>query len=362
MQYVAGAMVTPQVRLSRPLGEGGMGSLWVADHLAMQIEVAVKFVAMDVAASDPSILERFDREASVLVQLDSPQVVKLFERGQTDDGTPFIVMELLLGETLVDRLERTGEMSPAAVAVILDQLGAGLEHFHGKAIIHRDLKAENIFLVGPVEQPVVKILDFGLARPPGAPGDKKLTGLGTLVGTAEFMSPEQIISAMDVDHSADLWALAVLAYMMLVATRPFDGDNMGAVLMAVRMGQYDPPSSLLPGLPPGIDEWFAKAFDLNHKQRFQSAREACGAWQSAIIMTAGAPAPAPAPTAGVPTGDGAAVPAVGMVSTVSAVDPAATGAGQVPVSAGGPNLVAIVGAAVALLFVVALVIVLVVAC
>ncbi len=353
MHYVAGAMVTPQVRLNRPLGEGGMGSLWVADHLDKQIEVAVKFVSMELAASDPSILERFDREASVLVQLDSPQVVELFERGETDDGTPFIVMELLLGETLVDRLERTGEMSPAEVGAILDQLAAGLEHFHSKQIIHRDLKAENIFLVGPTEQPLVKILDFGLARPPGAPGDKKLTGLGTLVGTAEFMSPEQIVSAMDVDHSADLWALGVLAYMMLLAARPFDGETLAKVLMAVRIGQYDPPSSLRSELPPGVDGWFAQAFDLNTKRRFQSAREASSTWQSAIIAPAGVAQPAPAPASELPAGG---LPAGGMAGVP------AGGCAQDPVGAAAPNLAAIVGAAVAVLFVVALVVVLVAAC
>ncbi|MBW2455928.1 MAG: serine/threonine protein kinase [Deltaproteobacteria bacterium] len=295
MQFAAGALVTPQVRLNRPPGEGGMGSLWVADHLAMQCEVAVKFVFMDLVAQDPTILERFEREAEVLVQLDHPNIVKLFERGQTDDGNPFIVMELLLGETLVDRLERTGEMTPAQVGYLLDQLAAGLDHVHQKGIIHRDLKAENIFLVGPDSLPQVKILDFGLSRPPGDPGDKKLTAVGTLVGTAEFMSPEQIVSSMDVNHSADLWGMAVLAYMMLLAARPFEGEKLSQVLLAVRLAEYEPPTKVLPSLPPGLDGWFARSFDINFKLRFQSALEASTAWQAAIGAPAADAQPALAP-------------------------------------------------------------------
>jgi len=297
MQFAPGTMVSPQLRLSRPLGEGGMGALWVADHLGMQCEVAVKFVFMDLVAQDPTILERFEREAEVLVQLDHPNIVKLFERGQTDDGNPYIVMELLRGETLVDRLERTGEMTPAQVGYLLDQFAAGLEHIHARGIIHRDLKAENIFLVGPETLPQIKILDFGLSRPPGDPGDKKLTAVGTLVGTAEFMSPEQIISAMDVNHSADLWAMAVLAYMMLLVARPFEGEKIAEVLLAVRLAEYEPPSKVMAGLPPGLDAWFARAFDINFKQRFQSAQEASAAWKAAIAAPAQQPAPAAAAVA-----------------------------------------------------------------
>ncbi len=301
-------MVTPQVRLNRPLGEGGMGSLWVADHLAMQCEVAVKFVFMDLAAEDPTILERFEREAEVLVQLDHPNIVKLFEQGKTDDGNPFIVMELLLGETLVDRLERHGEMTPAQVGHLLDQLASGLDHVHKKGIIHRDLKAENIFLVGPDSQPQIKILDFGLSRPPGDPGDKKLTAVGTLVGTAEFMSPEQIVSSMDVNHSADLWGMAVLAYMMLLAARPFEGEKLSDVLLAVRLAKFERPTAVLSGLPPALDDWFARSFDINFKRRFQSALEASAAWHAA--MAAPGPGAQPAPAPAVPAAPAAPAPAL----------------------------------------------------
>ncbi len=290
MELIAGAMVTPEVRLKRPLGEGGMGSLWVADHLRERKEVAVKFVWSDLAKEDPTVLERFDREANVLQRLDSPHVVKLYERGLIGTDMPFIVMELLHGETMVDRLERTGEMGFAQLAFIVSQLGTALDHIHSHQIIHRDLKAENIFLLGDEQRPLLKVLDFGLAKPPGAPGEKKLTAAGAMVGTAEYMSPEQIISSKDVDHRADLWAMAVLAYIMLVAELPFSGDKLGEVLMAIRMAQFTLPSVLRDGVPPTIDAWFTKAFNIDYNQRFQSAAEMNEAWQRA--WTAAVPSPA----------------------------------------------------------------------
>jgi len=285
VELAAGTMVTPRVRLLRPLGEGGMGSIWVAEHLTERKEVAVKFVDNELARADPKILERFDREAQVLATLDSPHVVKLYERGTAPDGaTPFIVMELLHGETLVERLERTGELELATMGFVVSQLANAIGYIHERKIIHRDLKAENIFLLGEDEQPLVKLLDFGLAKPPGDPGGKKLTGVGTMIGTAEYMSPEQILSSKDVDESADLWAFAVLVYVSLVAALPFKGDKLPEMFMAIRTSQYTPPSQLREGLPAGVDAWFAKAFHMDVTQRHASAAAMNEAWQRAVTQ------------------------------------------------------------------------------
>ena len=275
-------MVTPTVRLLRPLGEGGMGSIWVAEHLTERREVAVKFVWKELADRDPKILERFYREASVLSRLNSPHVVRLYERGRVDEQTPFIVMELLHGETLVDRIENEGALPLPLVNFIVSQIAAGLEHFHGQNIIHRDMKGENIFLLGAGQQTLVKILDFGLAKPPGAPGEKKLTTAGTMIGTAEYMSPEQIISAKDVDQRADLWAYAVLVYITLCAALPFQGDRIPELFMAIRTAQFTPPTQLRDGLPETVDAFFAKCFDLNVHNRYQTAGEMNEAWQRAL--------------------------------------------------------------------------------
>lgn len=265
-----------------------MGSLWVAEHLTERKEVAVKFVDMDLADRDPKILERFDREAKVLATLDSPHVVKIYDRGTSPDGrTPFIVMELLHGETLVERLERTGELELETMGFVVSQLANALTYIHERNIVHRDLKGENIFLLGEDDRPLVKLLDFGLAKPPGEPGAKKLTGVGTMIGTAEYMSPEQILSAKDVDINCDLWAFAVLVYVSLVASLPFKGDKVPEIFMAIRTSQYTRPSQLRPGLPAGVDAWFERAFDMDVTNRYPSAAAMNEAWQRAA--TQGAP-------------------------------------------------------------------------
>ena len=315
MELAAGQLVTPHVRLVRPLGEGGMGSLWVAEHLVERKEVAVKFVWQDLAQSDPTILQRFDREADVLSQLTSPHVVKLYKRGKTPDGTPFIVMELLHGETLVDRIERMGAFDLYTVGFVVSQIAAGLQHIHGHNIVHRDMKGENIFLLGQDVQPLAKILDFGLSKPFAASTGVKLTGVGTLVGTAEYMSPEQILSAKDVDHRADLWALAVLTYIMLVADLPFRGGKTSELFMAIRTSQFTPPTALREGLQPAIDEWFQRAFALSGVQRFQSAAEMNEAWQRA---SAAAPPKSP-DAAGLPLGVLIALLAIGVLTVFAAL-------------------------------------------
>jgi len=284
-------MVTDHVRLKRPLGEGGMGSIWVAEHLTERKEVAVKFVWKELADKDPQILERFQREARVLLKCNSPHVVKIYDKGMADEHTPFIVMELLHGETLIDRLERTGQLSLPTIGFIVSQIAAGLHHVHhDQNIVHRDLKGENIFLLGDDDRPLVKILDFGLAKPPGAPGQKKLTAAGTMIGTAEYMSPEQILSSKDVDARADLWAFAVLTYIMLVTNLPFQGERMSVLFMAIRMSQYTPPSALRDALPSDIDAWFARCFDMDVNKRFQTADEMNEAWQVAMTSAPAKPA------------------------------------------------------------------------
>ncbi len=261
-----------------------MGTIWVAEHLVERKEVAVKFIWKELADADPKIVERFNREAKTLKKLDSPHVVKLYERGNVDGQTPFIVMELLHGETLVDRLERDGRLPIDEINFIVSQMGAGMQHIHERNIIHRDLKGENIFLLGSGQHTLVKILDFGLSKKPNEPGEKKLTAVGTMVGTAEYMSPEQILSSKDVDHRADLWAFAVLVYIMLVASLPFQGGTMAEVFMAVRTSQYTLPSALREGLPDGVDAWFARAFHMDVNQRFQTASEMNEAWQRAFAI------------------------------------------------------------------------------
>jgi serine/threonine protein kinase len=288
-------MVVGSAKLERPLEEGGMGAVWVGHHTKSRFPVAVKFMLDEVARDEPTARERFEREARVLSLLDHDHVCKLFEEGRLDDGTPFIVMELISGESLVERLERTGEpFTLEQVTELVTQTCDALDHVHGRGIVHRDLKGENTYLVGKSDNVLVKIIDFGLATSAertakakaegsGVPSwGRKLTKPGEALGSPEYMSPEQILSSGDVDEHADLWAVAVLAYVALTLQFPFQSENLGQLLSTIMAAQYTPPSEVTPSVPAALDAWFARAFDLKKEKRFQSAREMADAWRRAV--------------------------------------------------------------------------------
>jgi eukaryotic-like serine/threonine-protein kinase len=283
LQLAAGAQIGADVLLVRPLDSGGMGAVWVGKHLPTGGEVAVKFVHDELAREDPTLLDRFKREASVLTRFASPHVVRMYDHGKLGDGTPYIVMELLRGETLVERLERVHTpMSLVDVGRLLEQMAAALQAVHEQGIVHRDLKGENIYLVGDPDQLCVKILDFGCSKTPEMPGHPKLTAPGMLVGSPEYMSPEQIVSAMSVDRHADLWAMAVAAYVSTTVSFPFKGAKLAEMFGAIRGGKFTPPSQLRPGVPAAVDAWFARAFTVDRTQRFSSATGMSEAWWRAL--------------------------------------------------------------------------------
>ncbi len=281
-------MVTPTVRLVRLLGEGGMGSVWVADHLALKTEVAVKFLLADLVRRSPAMLARFEREASAAARIKSPHVVATFDSGVMEDGTPFIVMELIEGETLTERVGRAGPLSVGETGLLLAQVAKALRKAHKLGIVHRDIKPDNLFLVdsGKLEsdgEPVaeelfVKVLDFGIAKQTET---ANITHTGAMFGTPRFMSPEQLMSTKDVDYRADLWALAVVAYWSLTQRPPFDGETLAVISMAVCQGGFTPPSQLDQSLSPTINAWFARAFDLDAQRRFGSARQMADAFLQA---------------------------------------------------------------------------------
>ena len=159
-----GHAVTPNIRLVRELGEGGMGSVWVAEHTTLHTEVAVKFVHDEMATE--TLLKRFSREASLAAQIKSPHVVQTYDHGATDEGMPYIVMELLEGESLQDRLKR-GPLDARKTAMVVAQVCKALSKAHAIEIVHRDLKPANLFLVESGYEVFVKVLDFGIAKQTG---------------------------------------------------------------------------------------------------------------------------------------------------------------------------------------------------
>ena len=267
-------MVTPNIRLDRELGRGGMGAVWSASHLTLDSRVAVKFIAAELLEHSQDALARFQKEGRAVARIRSPHVVQVFDLGVLGDGTPFIVMELLDGESLEELLDRNRRaLSPSEALPILEQVGKALEHAHAAGIVHRDIKPANIFLTRSGIDLTVKVLDFGIAKQTSLPQVSAATATGTMMGTPEYMSPEQVVSAKDVDYRADLWAFAVVAYELLVGSAPFVGETLGALIVAITRHAYAPPSARVPILSLEVDGWFERSFAQRVEARFTSANE-----------------------------------------------------------------------------------------
>ena len=264
--------VTPNVRLLKPLGEGGMGCVWVGEHLTLKTHVAVKFISSE-AATSPEAHLRFAREASAAAQIKSPHVVQTFDHGLTPDDVPYIVMELLEGEDLAEHLFRVGTIGLERTAHIVDHVAKALGRAHKLGIVHRDIKPDNIFLTEVDGDLFCKVLDFGVAKRTSSLGTSLVTSVGTMVGTPAYMSPEQILSDKPVDFHSDLWSVGVCAYHALTGDTPFNGETLGAICVAIADGKFTPPSQIRPELPPAVDAWMARALAVDPQERFSSARE-----------------------------------------------------------------------------------------
>ncbi|MCA9625656.1 MAG: serine/threonine protein kinase, partial [Myxococcales bacterium] len=271
MSLQPGTMVTSTLRLVRLIGRGAMGSVWLADHLGLQSQVAVKFMAPAVADDEVSV-QRFRQEAKAAAEIRSPHVVQVFDHGRTEDGQLYIVMELLEGASLDKWVKVKGPLGVTEAAGVVTQACKALAKAHERGIFHRDIKPANIFLIDGGGEAFVKVLDFGVAKFTGEEA-VNMTAAGNMVGTPAFMSPEQLFHGKEVDHRGDLWSLAVVTYFALLGKRPFVGKTLGELCISIKHAQYVPPTALRPELPAEIDGWFARAFHDDIALRFQSAKE-----------------------------------------------------------------------------------------
>jgi len=228
-----GVVVSGRYRLESLLGQGGMGSVWRAHHLTLNAPVAIKLIDPALASS-PDAQARFIREAQAAAALRSPNVVQTLDFG-VDDGIPYIVMELLIGENLADRLARVGRLTPAQTARVVVDVAKAIGKAHAAEIVHRDLKPDNVFLARDEDDEVVKVVDFGVAKATGMVGaSTSRTRTGAILGTPYYMSPEQAQGDKRVDWRTDLWALAVIAFECLVGRRPFEADGLGSLITDLR--------------------------------------------------------------------------------------------------------------------------------
>jgi len=277
-----GLAVTDHVRLVSQIGEGGMGSVWLADHIALGIQVAVKFMA-PALVGDASAVERFTREARAAARIHHPNIVRILDFGAPRGALPYIVMEYLQGADLATHIHRGGRLPLGLVASVVVQIAGALEKAHELGIVHRDIKPENIFLSAqPDGAPLVKIVDFGVAKQETDGPAARVTSTGATLGTPTYMSPEQMLSARSVDSKCDLWALAVVAYHAITGFLPFPGETYGAICLAVHRAKFRPPSQLRSIVPAEVDRWFSRAFTRDPSLRFQTARELGDAFVAAL--------------------------------------------------------------------------------
>lgn len=265
-----GRVLAAKYRLVAELGRGGMGSVWRAEHVELRSPVAVKLIDPALAATKEG-QSRFLREARAAGSLRSSHVVSVFDYG-VDDGTPFLVMELLEGESLAQRLEKRGRMALADLQAIVKQVARGLTKAHTAGIVHRDLKPENIFITSEGDTEVVKVLDFGIAKVDANIAVSVQTQTGMVLGTPYYMSPEQAEGRRALDARSDVWSLGVIVFECLLGKRPFDGDNLAQIILAICADRLPVPSEF-GEVPAGFDAWFARSVARRLEDRFGSVSE-----------------------------------------------------------------------------------------
>jgi eukaryotic-like serine/threonine-protein kinase len=245
-----GSLIASRYRLDRLLGEGGFAVVWAATHIVTRKRVALKFLK-DVYAADTRFCQRFLREARAACAVNHPNIIAIHDVFADESG-PLMVMDLLEGESLGDRLKRDGKLSLQQVGAIMLPVISAVETAHSAGILHRDLKPDNIFVLkksGPASDDAVevKVLDFGIAKITALEGDSaqsaSLTNSGGLVGTPLYMSPEQALGDRALDRRSDVWAIGVILYECLAGVRPIEAETFGLVIKKLVAAESIPPLS-----------------------------------------------------------------------------------------------------------------------
>jgi eukaryotic-like serine/threonine-protein kinase len=280
-----GRIIAGKYRVEAALAQGGMGSVWRARHLALDTVLAIKFIGPNVTRMQEA-RRRFEREAKAAALLKSPHVVQIHDYGVEGD-LPYLVMELLDGEDLGERLKRKGRLDVEEAVNVVHQVSRALRRAAEAGIVHRDLKPSNVFIVRCDEEELIKVLDFGIAKAPRLRSDDDRTRTGAVLGSPRYMSPEQARGNRLVDPRSDLWSLAVIAYRVLTGRLPFQGTDVADLLVKICSEDAPPPSEIEPSLSSEMDAFFVRALARNPDDRFQTARELASAFADA----AGEPPP-----------------------------------------------------------------------
>ena len=266
-----GRILDGKFRFTKLLGAGGMGAVWRAQNVRVRKAVAIKLMHPEFAGN-PGILDRFKNEATAAGQIGSQHICDIYDFGASALG-PYIVLEMLNGRSFGELIQEYGRVDPGLAAIVMRQALIGLEAAHQVGIIHRDLKPENIFLHEPSPgHLLVKLMDFGISKFSQGGNDGK-TGVGVLMGTPEYMSPEQAEGAASADQRTDIWAMGAILYKALTGIEAFGGPTMAATLVALSTKEPKPIESIVPGIPPELIAVVRRCLVKDPAGRYQSARE-----------------------------------------------------------------------------------------
>jgi serine/threonine-protein kinase len=326
-----GQVLEGKYRLMRQLGEGGMGVVWAAEHVRLGRALAVKLLRADLA-ENPRTLQRFHQEAVAASRIGNPHIVEVIDLGTAPNNAPFIVMELLEGQTLYDLLQDQPVLPIGRAVDIVCQVLSGLAAAHAKNIVHRDLKPANVFLTryGSRED-FVKIVDFGVSKI--LDSDAQLTRSGALLGTPTYMAPEQIMARQRLDHRVDLWAAGVILYMALTGRRPHEAPTRNELLVRIVNSDVKPLRPLRREVDEQLEQIVLRALQRDKARRWSTAQEFRDALLPYRVQQGLAPGAGRSTLAGgsVPPGRGSAGPLPTPSAPPAVEDQTVSTPGLVPV-------------------------------
>jgi serine/threonine-protein kinase len=277
-----GQVLDGRYKIEDVIGQGGMGMVFSATQTSVQRKVAVKTLNPSLAAA-PQFFERFRREAEIASRLRHPNVITIYDFGRAQDGTCYYVMELLEGESLRELVKRDGPMSLRRAVDVIEQACRGLAHAHEQGAVHRDIKPHNIMLQQLDKRDFVKVLDFGLVKALEAEDEHQLTSTGQVLGTPQYMPPEQA-GGEHVDHRSDLYSMGGVFYYCLTGTSPYGANTVRKALTAALTQPVPTVAAKRQGapVPKALEEFFAKALSREKEDRFQNAQEFIDAMLDAV--------------------------------------------------------------------------------